>query len=1727
MKNSLKNSQYYLMAKKGLPGLLFSLGLIASFGGWMYDLPEAPSKSSAAGSSVTAFVGGPNDICINLFNDYNSNGVDDGVGETGISGLTVTAYDAANTPTVLTDNGDGSYVFTPGNADVYRVEVTGLPQGLEPSVSGATTVVFTSRGTPVSIALHYPEEYYADSGVFMAIPCYVDGPSNGPNAGGDVLVVLPTDELTGGIGNQFPTEYFIADHSQIGATFGVAYSRPAESLFAAAFTKRHSAFGPVGTGSIYKVDLTSTMEPITSSMVSTFIDLNALFGANTAGANPHPDAGTDFNRDPLTYDAVGKVGLGGLALSENDNSLWTINLADRRLYEMPLGGSVENPTAPAAGDINRWPATGDLTDLPGLPGTAAERDQNIRPFAVKYYRDAIYIGLVATGESSVTFNAATSTVTNTGDRSLMRGYVYKFDPATDVFTQVLDFPMNYPREQAIDFCANNAQAEFNPWAPVYDMATFEAAVMGTSTTSGTLLPERSYPQPWITDIEFDEFGKMVIGIRDRFADQHGFNKLPPSTAGSDPNTPFNADAAGDVLVASINITDNTTYVIENNAANGPNGAAFGPSMGAGFGEGPGGGEFYFDDRYRPANASADGGGACSGANADPNDMDPPLDPTLEQGHDEIAMGGLFQYNGSLTLYASVYDPILDFDNFNQAGVVSLNSESGARQEGALVYTTQDFDNGTNDDPNTFGKGNGLGDVEGVSPPAPIEVGNRLWVDENGNGRQDADEEGINGVLVELFLETSPGVFTKVAETTTAANSVQGDGFYIFSDDTVAGQNWEPGFTEVEPEMNYEVRIALANIQSVEADVTAFTTGNFSADVTNDRKMDLNDSDASPAGVISFSTGMAGENNHTLDFGVVNCNVIVNSVTPSACDPLTNEYSLDVSVTYAGAPVGDDILITTNNGASQTFTPANVSDTETFTLTGLNSDGMTGIIATAGFANATICSDQSDPYAAPEPCDFVFDLALVKRLDLTANPGPFAPGGTVTFSITVYNQGETDATDIEVKDYVPEGLSLAPASAPDWTVSVDTAILNRPFSLAAGMENTLSISFLIDADFMGDTLVNRAEISSFDDDNDPTTAPPIDEDSTPDDNGMDAPEAATPDEFEDDGVGTPGTMDNPNDEDDYDWEGIAVIQSFDLALVKRIDTNATPGPFTNGSTVTFVIEVKNQGSLDATDVEVADYIPDGLTLVPSATWTQDVDTARLATAFALAAGDTETLSITFTIDDDFAGTMIDNVAEVSAARNLLGLPDEDSTPGDNGNDDPEIDTDDEEDDDGPNGNGIPDNPDDADDFDLARLTVSTVSLGSTVFLDNNNDGTQNGADTGIAGVTVQLFDAATMMEVLTDAAGTRVLVPADAAPTLTDADGNYLFDNLLPGDYYVVVTSAPTDAPISSNNAGIPFMETDPDDNLDNDDDGLQPGGGGMSVTSGTITLSPGSEPVNGTVAMSESAQGNMQDDASDNNGNMTLDFGFFAPVSVGDTAFVDLDGDGLQTPGEPGVGGVTVTLLDGNGDIVTVDAEGNAITGVTMTAADGSYGFANLPPGSYSVVFDISTADNAEFYDFTMANATGDDSNDSDNSIALTDVTAQSDPTGFLNSGEMDLTLDVGVACNLSVVVAEPFTICATQTINLTDGIVISPDTTATFGATWTTPDGEGDFLDAAGNVLADPYRYGSAVTYRPAPADALRGSITLILTTDDPAGPCEPVSDAVTIALLKVDCGQFFWGGN
>lgn len=65
--------------------------------------------------------------------------------------------------------------------------------------------------------------------------------------------------------------------------------------------------------------------------------------------------------------------------------------------------------------------------------------------------------------------------------------------------------------------------------------------------------------------------------------------------------------------------------------------------------------------------------------------------------------------------------------------------------------------------------------------------------------------------------------------------------------------------------------------------------------------------------------------------------------------------------------------------------------------------------------------------------------------------------------------------------------------------------------------------------------------------------------------------------------------------------------------------------------------------------------------------------------------------------------------------------------------------------------------------------------------------------------------------------------------------------------------------------------------------------------------------------------------------------GVWRPTTIGNKVWEDLDGDGLQGPGEPGIENVKVTLKKENGDVVDE----------TLTDSDGLYLFEGLPPMKY------------------------------------------------------------------------------------------------------------------------------------------------------------------------------------
>ncbi|NLY01624.1 MAG: hypothetical protein GXY83_36520 [Rhodopirellula sp.] len=181
------------------------------------------------------------------------------------------------------------------------------------------------------------------------------------------------------------------------------------------------------------------------------------------------------------------------------------------------------------------------------------------------------------------------------------------------------------------------------------------------------------------------------------------------------------------------------------------------------------------------------------------------------------------------------------------------------------------------------------------------------------------------------------------------------------------------------------------------------------------------------------------------------------------------------------------------------------------------------------------------------------------------------------------------------------------------------------------------------------------------------------------------------------------------------------------------------------------------------------------------------------------------------------------------------------------------------------------------YNFGELVPSSIS-GFTL-ADRNGNGQYDAGDTAIAGVTVRLLDAQ----------GNQI------ATTLTDANGAYRFTGLAPGVYGV--------------------EEVQPGGYYDGADKVGSAGGSLLAPDSIVdITIVSGTEAVR-------------------------YDFLEILPSSISGHVVADANGNGLIDAGETKLAGVTVHLLDG---------QGNRIQS-TVTDNGGRYEFTNLAPGSYGV----------------------------------------------------------------------------------------------------------------------------------------------------------------------------------
>ena len=374
-----------------------------------------------------------------------------------------------------------------------------------------------------------------------------------------------------------------------------------------------------------------------------------------------------------------------------------------------------------------------------------------------------------------------------------------------------------------------------------------------------------------------------------------------------------------------------------------------------------------------------------------------------------------------------------------------------------------------------------------------------------------------------------------------------------------------------------------------------------------------------------------------DIAAGSVTIILTSDDPDGDGPCISETDfLLLTINPAPEITSTDLTPVSCEGDNGSITITVEGGTAPYTITWSNGDvGLTATNLEPGSHTVTIVDDKGCTIESTiELVKECFDLALTKELIST---GPFFPGDAVTFEIAVTNQGNIEATNVEITDYIPASLILTDGA---WTGGGTTIIP----SIASGATETVTISFQIDPSYSGGNIVNYAEIS------DATNALGlIDEDSNFDqDNTNDAggePESPADNYINGDGTGAIGSGDAAGDEDDHDPALIFVEALVDLELDKSVD-NATPYV---GSRVVFTITVENKGPSTATGVTIFDNLPAGYDDVQFIS--VDGDASVLPTTGnivwnpdGISAGETVTLVFSALVVDA-AETAYDNSAEV--------------------------------------------------------------------------------------------------------------------------------------------------------------------------------------------------------------------------------------------------------------------------------------------------------------------------------------------------------------------------------------------------------------------------------------------------------------------------------------------------
>lgn len=467
-----------------------------------------------------------------VFRDYNSDGIQQ-AGEPGRGGIIVNFYKDGVSPATdvflgsTTSNATGAYTYTPASYPV-RIEFI-IPNGLCNLSPGqdfsapngntyGTNVQFATGPGTYNYIINYPTDFSTDANPNTFLTVYGNGdPLNTTGNVQDLPAVVKFKyknsghAINSGRGDTDGDAWeMVAKQKQIGASWGMAFSRQAKKIWVAATVRRHAGMGPLGSGGIYwfnaegPYDLNSSLKFIdfdadlgiaTSDEVNPYT--NALIAGSCSDSNNgevtfSPVLGTNADRnlpgdktlasdDPAAWDQVGKLSFGDIDISEDGRYLYVVNLYDRKLYQIDLQDPF-HPKIPTAAQVKSFA-------IPSPCGGDGTPSGQHRPFGIKIKRGKVYVGVVCTSQN------LDGTPTQTNGNS-MTGNILEWDFATNSFnpTPIVTWNFGY----------RNSDKPWLPWRRKWWLDGFE--VNGS---------------PMITDLEFDAEGNFLIGITDRHGSQLG------------------------------------------------------------------------------------------------------------------------------------------------------------------------------------------------------------------------------------------------------------------------------------------------------------------------------------------------------------------------------------------------------------------------------------------------------------------------------------------------------------------------------------------------------------------------------------------------------------------------------------------------------------------------------------------------------------------------------------------------------------------------------------------------------------------------------------------------------------------------------------------------------------------------------------------------------------------------------------------------------------------------------------------------------------------------------------------------------------------------------------------------------------------------------------------------------------------------------------------------------